>query len=292
MQADPAMSVVVFQLASPEGPIERATHGPAQDDDFLAKAWATIAQRDGAQPGDVRRVYSEWEPSDADKAFLDATFPIGADLTFTFRRPQTAEGWPAALAEAQATIQSALDAAPAVGELLPVVRDQDVLSEAIVHRPLTPEIGVFLAHVEHKPEGTIGIHYLTRSQLEGSPRSLEDTFQDALENLIPGLQIEAGSAAEERVFIVRHRHDLAVSALALPDFWENAREWTGAAQVFVAYVEPGKLYVTADADGPFATRMRREVQTSDYYDAMALTPACYTLGPEGLSLVCRRTQIA
>jgi hypothetical protein len=292
MQADPAMSVVVFQLASPEGPVERASNGAAQHDDFVRRAWQAVAEEHGAKAEDVRQVYSEWEPSEADKAFLDTTFPSGVGLSFSFRRPATTEEWPAALAEAEATIREALAAAPAPGELLPVVRDRDMLTEVVVHRPLSAELAVFLAHVTWTPQQTIGIHYLSQAQLEGSPLSLEETFQTALENLIQGLKIEAASAGEEKVFTVRHSHDLAVSALALPDFLDNAREWTGAERVFIAFVEAGTLYITADADGPFAARMRRAVQTSDYYDSVSLTPSCYWLGPEGLTLLSRRTVIA
>ncbi|MFQ3592266.1 MAG: hypothetical protein SNJ82_03635 [Gemmataceae bacterium] len=292
MQADPAMSVVVFQLVSPEGPIARATHGIAPHDDFLRQAWQCVAEQYGALAADVRQIYSEWEPSEADLAFVDATFPKGIDLSFSFRRPRSSEEWPAALAAAQATIREKLQQAPAPGELLPVVRDLDILSQAVVHRPLTPELGVFLAYVSMTPQQTLSIHYLTNQQLADSPLPLDETFRLAFENLIAGLKIEAGTAGLEKVFTVRHSHDLAVAALALPDFLANAQQWAGVERVFLAFVEPGVLYLTADADGPFASRMRRAVQTSDYYDAVSLTPSCYLLGPDGFTLLTRRTVIA
>jgi len=292
MPVDPAMSVVVFQLASSQGPIERTTHATAQHDDFLRRAWLSLVEQFGLLPQDVRQIYTEWEPSEADLAFVDATFPKGIDLSFSFRRPKNAEDWPAALAQAEATIRATLEAAPAMGQLLPVLRDRDLLGEAVVHRPLTPELGVFLAHVSWTPQKTLGIHYLTNQQLADSPFSVDETFQLAFDNLVAGLKIEAGSAGDEKVFQVRHSHDLAVAALALPDFLSNAQHWTGAERVFVAFLEPGVLYVTADPQGPFAARMRRAVQTSDYYDAVALTPSCYLVGPEGMSLISRRTVIA
>jgi len=292
MPSDPALNVVVFQLASPEGPIERATNATAQHEDFLRHAWQSLVEQFGLLPQDVRQIYCEWEPSEADLAFVDATFPKGIDLSFSFRRPKNAEDWPVALAEAEATIRATLEAAPSVGQLLPVLRDCDLLCEAVVHRPLTPELGVFLAQVCWTPQQTLGIHYLTKQQLADSPLSLDETFQLAFDNLIAGLKIEAGSAGNENVFQVRHSHDLAVAALSLPDFLSNAQHWTGAERVFVAFIQPGVLYVTSDAEGPFAKRMRRAVQTSDYYDAVTLTPSCYMVGPEGLSLISRRTLIA
>lgn len=292
MSIDPSVNVVVFQLATDDGLVERATSVPTQVDDPVQRAWTVVAQRDGANPDEVRQVYSEWEPSASDKAFMDATFPPHVEVSFSFPRPTTEDGWQAAFAQAEASIRETLNQQQPEAKLLPVLRDLDTFAEMVVYRPLTSDLGTFLAHVAWTPRQTIGIDYLMRSQLEGSPLTPDDAFRTAYENFIPGLQIQGGAVGEEKVITIRHEMDLGASALGLPDFLDNATKWLGSAEVFVAVPDPVTLYVTPYSDGPFATRMRQTVQMSNYYGAIALTPACYTLGPGGLRLIARRTVIA
>ncbi|MGL4553778.1 MAG: hypothetical protein ACRC33_21655, partial [Gemmataceae bacterium] len=288
---DPSVNHVVFQLRTDAGPAERAADAPARADDCVRQAWAAVAGRDGARPEDVRQVYSEWEPSDADKAFLDATFPPDTQVSFSFPRPAEG-GWDAALAEAAATVRAALDRDRPAAKLMPVLRDLDGFGDDVVHRAVGPEFGAFLAHVARTPRDTLGIDYLMRSQLEGSPMTPDEAFRTACENFVAGLKIEGGLVGGEKVITVRHDLDLGTSALALPDFLDNASGWVGSAEVFVGFNDPTTMYVAARADGPFAARMRRSVQTSDYYGSIALTPACFTLGPGGPRLVARRTVVA
>jgi hypothetical protein len=291
MSVNPSVNVVVFQLRSDAGPVERASEGPTRADDCVRRAWAVVVERDGAKAEDVRQVYSEWEPSDADKAFIDATFPADTQVSFSFARPAD-DGWDAALASAEASIRATLQKEAPEAKLMPVLRDLDAFSEMVVHRAIGPELGAFLAHLAWTPRKTVSIEYLMRSQLEGSPMSPDEAYRTACENYLSGLKIEGGQVGTEKVITVRHEMDMGTSALALPDFLDNASKWVESPEVLVAFADPATLYVTASSHGPFAARMRRLVQTSDYYGSVTLTPASYTLGPGGLTLVARRTVIA
>lgn len=294
MHSDPSVNVVVFQVLTDTGTRELVGQGPTRAADGVRQAWARVREQHDARAEDVRQVYSEWEPSPEDKAFLDATFPPNVEVSFSFRRPPD-DDWEQAMKDAEAQVREAAEAEEVTpgGELLPVLRTYDhadVFSEAIVSRPIGANLAVFLAHVAGTPQQTLAIEYLMRARL--GDRTADEAFRQACDQFVAGLTIEGGEASGEKVFVVRHRLDLGTSALALPDFYDNARGWTGTRELFVAFTDPGTLYVMADAEGPYAQRLRRAVQVSTYWGAVALTPACYALDEGGLRLLVQRTVIA
>jgi hypothetical protein len=106
MNADPSVNVVVFEIAL-AGRLEKLVgDGPTRADDCVQRVWKALAVQHGAYPSDVRRIYSEWDPSPEDKAFIDATFPAELKVTYSFSRPAP-DGWDQAMREVAATIESA-----------------------------------------------------------------------------------------------------------------------------------------------------------------------------------------
>jgi hypothetical protein len=58
-------------------------------------------------PAAVKRIYSEWEPSSEDQAFINTTFP-GVQVTYSFSRPPS-DGWEKALRDAEQVIRSKVE---------------------------------------------------------------------------------------------------------------------------------------------------------------------------------------
>ncbi|MCX7358547.1 MAG: hypothetical protein NT015_10460 [Alphaproteobacteria bacterium] len=101
---DPTSNIVVFDIA---GRDPWDSEGPTRTDDCVRRIWADAPPGVRAAAGRVRRVYSEWEPSDGDKQFIETTFP-GVYLTWSFTRPTDPDGWNAALAAARAQLEEAM----------------------------------------------------------------------------------------------------------------------------------------------------------------------------------------
>lgn len=90
MNFDPEMNIVVIDVER-EGTVQRYDErGPTRAPDCLRLAWAAIRERTGADPSDVRAMYSEWQPSPEDQEFVEATFPQ-IDNPAHFPRPGL--GW-------------------------------------------------------------------------------------------------------------------------------------------------------------------------------------------------------
>src|SRR5689334_4417025 len=99
MDVDPNLNCVAFQIQrwwKREVFVEQT---PTRAEDGIRRAWSAVQAKTRARPAQVRAIYSEWEPSAHDQAFLAATFPK-AEFTYSFSRPATADGWDAALAAA------------------------------------------------------------------------------------------------------------------------------------------------------------------------------------------------
>src|SRR4051812_2231846 len=96
MQIDPSVNVVVFQVRTDTGIRELVGQAPTRAADSVRQAWARVAEQNAVKAADVRQVYSEWEPSAEDKAFLDATFAADVEVSFSFRRPPE-DGWEQAI---------------------------------------------------------------------------------------------------------------------------------------------------------------------------------------------------
>lgn len=112
MSADANFNVVVFSVVLNGETFEVVGHAPTRADNCVRSCWAAATAQRGIKPSDVQKIYSEWEPSELDKAFLDATFAKDLKVSYSFDRPSTDEGWERAIREAQQTIQNRLDKKP------------------------------------------------------------------------------------------------------------------------------------------------------------------------------------
>jgi hypothetical protein len=299
MNEDPAVNVVVFEVVRDGESQKLVGDGPVRAADCVRQVWLTVRQQSGARAEDVRQVYSEWEPSAEDKAFLDATFPPQTQVTYSFARPPD-DGWEQALAEAARSIHEAMQKKAAEemlsrppgtrDDLLPVLRTYDpadAFAEVVVHRPVGANLAVFLAHVRPTPRGTQGIDYLMRKKLEESGGDAEDCFTAAWTNLARGLRVDAYDVEGERVFGLSRPGGLSSSALGLPDFYANATGWVGAKEFFVAIQNPDALLI-APMGSPATPKLQAAVEQSDYWGAVYLTPACYCWDEAGLRLLAAR----
>jgi hypothetical protein len=301
MDTDAAVNVVVFHIEV-EGRLEtRLGKAPTRDDDCIRQVWTDLRAKESLRPEGVRGIFSEWEPSAQDKAFLDATFPEQCKVHFSFRRPTTAAGWDEAMGQAAAEIRQGAAKQVAQEELskgnnqlidlLPVLRStgqDDGFSAVIINRPIGPELGFFLAHVNWTPHKTIGTRYVVKRDLESLGHSAEELMALACRNLAKGLQIKTAAVEGERVFVVKHPLDMGASAICLPDFLANASKWVEADEVFVGFPNPGVLFVTGLGNTSAIARLRQAIVASDYWGAVALTPACYRLTAAGLELLAVR----
>jgi hypothetical protein len=175
-----------------------------------------------------------------------------------------------------------------LADVLPVLRTlapDDPFAEAIVHRPVGPDLALFLAHVAWTPRGTIGINYVMRHAVESSGTPEDRYVEAAYANLGKALKVEAGEVEGVKVFQVRHPLDHGASALGLPDFYANALAWAGSGNLFVGFTDPSTLFVTDMANDGVIRRFRESVRTSDYWGSVYLTPACYQLNANGLRLI-------
>lgn len=299
MDVDPSRNTVVFEFEQGPSTDTAAAQAPTRAEDGVEQAWQTAAAERRIQASQVRRVYSEWEPTSRDAAFIKQHFPT-AEVTFSFARPDTEEGWEQAIAEAQEAMRKAMveqmfDEAQTRREegqtqLLPVLRDfapGDVLADAIVHRAVGPSWAVFLAHVGPTERGTIGTEYVMKRSLEESPQTPDELFEAAWQNLAKGLKIEGGDIEGVRVLQLSHPLGFAASALALPNFLANASSWMEQPSIFAAFPSPDTLLVTAP-DTPVAEQLRESVVKSDYWGSVALTPACLVMDATGMRVIDAR----
>lgn len=300
MDADPTKNMIVFEvkrLWKKERFIEPA---PTQAMDGIKTAWRAVQNKTGARPSQVRQIYSEWEPSKEDAAFISKTFPE-AQVSYSFARPTATDGWQEALEGVSNTIHTAANKRrlseakerrdKGVAKLFPVLRTfeaGDFFAEAIVHRPIGADLAVFLAYVGPTPEGNIGFDYVTRNSVDTSALSTLRLFEASWKNLRSGLQVSVQKKDEEALFVISHPSDMGTSALCLPDFYEQARSWIGYEELFVAFPNPSRLFLTRSGS-PLISTLRQAVEQSAYWDAVALTPACYILNSSGLTWVAART---
>jgi hypothetical protein len=98
MNADPEINVVVFEVQLGGQLQQLVGDGPTRATDCVKTAWLAVSAQCRASAANVCRVYSEWEPSPHDKAFIEATFPSEVQFTYSFARP-TPDGWDRAMQE-------------------------------------------------------------------------------------------------------------------------------------------------------------------------------------------------
>ena len=68
-------NVVVFELNDSGTPRQAMGHAPLRDEHGLASVWNTLAAKENLKAADVQRVYSEWQPAQADLEFLASGRP-------------------------------------------------------------------------------------------------------------------------------------------------------------------------------------------------------------------------
>jgi hypothetical protein len=299
MNADLTINITVFEVKRFLKKETFLEQSPTQASDGVKAAWRAVQSKTNARPAQVRRIYSEWQPSQEDAAFISSTFP-GAAVSYSFSRPAD-DAWEEAFRDASRAMQAAsgkspVSAAPerrppAEAALFPVLRTYeagDGFAKAIVHRVVGADLAVFLAHVGPTLNGTIGIDYVMRNSVELSAQSLNGLFEMAWQNIGNGLQVNVQEGSGERVFALSHPRGMGASALCLPDFYDQARSWLGREELFVAFTDPDNLFVTLP-NSPAADKLRQAVEQSRYWGAVALTPACYHLSKSGLRQVTVRT---
>ncbi|HET6251685.1 MAG TPA: hypothetical protein VFE47_28630 [Tepidisphaeraceae bacterium] len=108
MSADPTWNVVVFEVAVGRTLDKLVGHAPTRSAQCVQTVWRELSQTNRVSPQAVQQLYSEWEPSAEDKAFIEATFNPQIRVTFSFARP--ADGnWDRALREAAQKIDKAVN---------------------------------------------------------------------------------------------------------------------------------------------------------------------------------------
>jgi len=285
-------NLVAFELRR-EGRIDRVVgRGQTKALDGVRVAWLEVQQEHHAREGEVLRIYSEWELSTDDQRFVTAQFP-DAELTYSFARPAD-DAWDAALEGARRSTEAAaagqaLDAAKTIGgrALLPVLRNADALSDVIAHSPLTPELGLFLAHVGTTAAGGRGIEYLTTVMVKEQKLKVKKLWEQAFTTLKHGLSIHAVEEDGRRCFVLEREGDFAAAAIGLPDFAEHAAGWAGERQLIVGLPNPDTLIVAA-ANSPMARRVEEIAFASDYQGAVNLTPCVLLVQGKKITLQAKQ----
>ncbi|GAA2597350.1 hypothetical protein GCM10010399_29990 [Dactylosporangium fulvum] len=283
MDKDPSNNLVAFRLRQDEHPA--VGRGRTRDDDAVRQAWREVQRSHGATGVDVVELYSEWEPSAADLAFIEDEFP-SARLTYSFSRPETGD-WDAALAEAHRAMASAefdrnVRHAESNGELLPVLwslsAPNGAMANALPFQEVVPgRLVVALAMVAMTERGTIGMSHVMERDGFG------DRLAESFGNLTRGLRVDA---LDNGMLALRREGMFVSSAVALPDFPQRMMQLLETDRIVVAIPDPDNLLVAAAGSPPAAAfgRIVREspVQPSE------LVPTLLEADRSGLRVVDER----
>ncbi|OXM74765.1 MULTISPECIES: hypothetical protein [Amycolatopsis] len=297
---DPTTNPISFTL----GPADEFFTEPvgARDEDGFRRAWRRIVAEHGADAGRVTRIAAYWEPSAADREFLDTTF-ADAGLQFLFERPEPA-GWDSALEKAQQVLDEVLRAEEAGelaeearrarekqanGELLPVLRSGSLGGSDVVRQtmPWLPVAGRDLfatfAYTALTPRGTVGMRHVLNDHLDGAG-GFTEVVTTALASVRSGLVLEEAVTETGRLLRV-HRPDGfgAAGAVMLPDFHERMSGIHGWDELTVAILCPDEAWITQSGT-PDAERLAREVRAAGQ-QAPELRPALLTVTATAIDLV-------
>jgi hypothetical protein len=289
MSSDPTMNVIVFAIKRQGKEDTIANQVRTQAPDGVKTAWAKARQSHGVEARDVHEIYSEWEPSQEDEAFIDQHFP-NVKVSYSFKRP--ADGnWAKAFAEVRGIIEASLqkDAQKKTGAsaLLPILRNADQLTQVMVHQPLGSTLALCLARVKTTPEGRIGIDYVMTASVKETPDAVQTLWKEGLAALTQGLQVSVGEHQGDQFFMVNRREGFAASALGLPDFFANAASWIKSPRIAAAILDPNTICLCA-ADRAIVRHLEEMVINSPYQGSINLTPCLLILDKSALTMQMQR----
>ena len=285
MNTDPTMNCIAFEVKRFLRRDHHLETVASQDEDGVRKAWLAVQAKTGTKPSQVRRIHTEWEPSATDREFIATTFS-SPKVSYSFDRPEPG-GWEAAFAAVaeqleEALAQQVMAQAKAVkgsdANLYPVLRPAGSgMAQFAVHRPIGAGLVVCLAHVAWTPRKTIGTNWLMQGSVQDT--EVDRLFEVAWKNLAKGLKVEGRSGEMGAIYTFEHPMCLAAGAIALPGFYENAVQATGAAEVVVGTPCLSHLFVAA-ANTPAAESLREIVLAAE--SDGELPPAVFRLDASGL----------
>jgi hypothetical protein len=87
MNTDSSTNVVVFELLIGRRLNKLLGEGPTKAADCIRRVWNDLAKEFDIQPQGVRRIYSQWEFTAEDRAFIAAKFSANVKIAYSFRRP-------------------------------------------------------------------------------------------------------------------------------------------------------------------------------------------------------------
>lgn len=294
MNVDPSVNVVAFAVRR-GGKVEPIMgQGATRAADCIQAAWRELKRQHSLREQDVQEIYSEWEPSPEDLAFLERSFPASLKLSYSFERPKDGN-WERAMEEVRRVISESLAKDAAVAALapkegfapLPVLRNLDSLSEALVYSEVAPGLAVFLAQVGMTPRGTLGIDYVMAKAAQEQAIDVKALWAKAFSNLKDGLKVNAARHNGQTYFILTRQGNLAASAIGLPDFPAQATGWLGSARLLAAIPNPDTLMV-CEAGSPVTGHLRGAVLKSTYTGAINLTPCVLRIEDGRISVLARR----
>ncbi|HQR08233.1 MAG TPA: hypothetical protein PLN21_15505 [Gemmatales bacterium] len=309
IDSDTTQNVVIFIIKMDGKLVERLARGTTRSNNCIRQVWDALCLMEQLRAKCVYQIYSEWEPSAKDKAFIDATFQRNCVVEFTYKRPTSSEGWDKALLKAkkkmiqkhfEETGEVVDDSPPiegvalndSVDDLFPVLRTYhagtDVFAESVVNRGLGAGLGFFLGHVNWTPHKTVGTAYVMKGEVEAFGKSAEELMDIACRNLEKELQVIPYEVDGERAFLLKHPMDMGASAIGLPGFYQNACQMAEAEKLFVGFADPGMLFLTSSKNKLAASRLGKTILKSNYWGSVYLTPACYLLTAKGLKLIAAR----
>ncbi|WP_020423221.1 hypothetical protein [Amycolatopsis sp. ATCC 39116] len=297
---DPTTNPISFTLGSADEFFTEPVG--ARDEDGYRRAWQRVVAEHGAEAARVTRIAAYWEPSAADRRFLDETF-ADAGLQFIFERPEPA-GWDGALAKAQQVLDEILRAEEAEelaaearrarekqagGELLPVLRSGSLGGSDVVRQtmPWLPVAGRDLfatfAYTALTPHGTVGMRHVLNNHL-GGEADFTGIVTAALDSVKDGLVLEEAVTETGRL-IRMHRPDGfgAAGAVMLPDFHERMSGIHGWDELTVAILCPDDLWITRSGT-PDADRLAQEVRAAGQ-QAPELRPSLLSVTATAIDLV-------
>lgn len=264
MNVNPSTNMVVFDIEGHGEPM--VTSGATQDDYCVQRAWLSLPVKHSRAARKVARIYSEWQPSEADTDFIKRTFPKAA-LTYSFERPGPG-GWDAAFAAARGEIERAAGGQEAQratdnmrhvaeqGELLPVLWSRSSpkmeMLQLLPHLDLVPgQLHFAAAAVAMTPQGRIGMNHVTSAQL--GDQSFSDVMTAARGNLTSGLRVDGHTDPSHpdkgHLLVVRREGPFASSAVTLPDFHQQMAAALKDDHLLVGLPDPETVLVTRTDSG-------------------------------------------